>query len=403
LLRNMLVISAGEWDGINHRPHHFARRAAESGWQVFYVEPPASIIAPLKSGKNRQRMLQRWRNWRQGPRVVEDNITIIAPPPILPFGNRYRLINKINQRLISNGIRKGHREQVNGAPLDLYTYLPSAVDLLPLFNFAQIIYDCVDDHAAFTGTHSVKTLGIMERELCERADLCLATAEKLLEDRKEWNPNFHLVSNGVEYCRFAVDTAVEEARPAVAADQPAQPVIGFVGGISDWINIELIADTAKLLPYYRFTLIGPIDTDTTVLTDQPNIELLGAKPYEELPNYLKTFSVCLIPFRINQLTASVNPIKMYEYLAAGKPVVATPMPEVVRFADNNAGAISIAATAVETAATIRELLQPEHNSAEAIAIRRKHAYNNSWDSRWERILSLIPTETTTHHHMKAGT
>lgn len=422
MARNMLIISAGEWVGINHRPHHFARRAANSGWRVVYVEPPASIIAPLKSGKTRQRMLKRWSNWRQGVRVTEENITLIAPPPILPFGNRYRWINKLNQRLTLKSIRKQLR--VGGSdlytmatadglgrtneqtPTDLYTYLPSAVDLLALFKFDQVIYDCVDDHAAFTGTHSAETLANMERELCERADLCLATATKLLEDRIQWNPNFQLVPNGVEYSRFAVaaESAGADDKPTdtasiSAADTPASstPTIGFVGGISDWINIELIAGTAALLPNYKFKLIGPIDTDVTVLENQPNIDLLGPKPYEDLPGYLRTFDVCLITFRINQLSASVNPIKMYEYLAAGKPVVATPMPEVVRFATDNLGSISIAATAGETAAAIETYIaaqratDPASRQARiaAIAARQELAAQNSWDSRWSKIVELL--------------
>lgn len=387
----MLIISAGEWDGIKHRPHHFARRTATSGWTVLYLEPPASIIAPFKN----KTMLRRWRNWRKGLRRAEGNIHLIAPPPILPFGNRFRFINRLNQRLIARAILnavKNRGQFMNSInkfysgeeQIDLYTYLPSAVDLLPLFDFKTIIYDCVDDHAAFTGLHSEKTLAAMEQELMAVADVSFATAKQLQFDRINWSDNFHLIPNGAEYDHFA--PAVEPLSP-----QPQEliniekPIIGFVGGISDWINIELIAKTAELLPEYQFVLIGPIATDVTVLTDQPNINLLGSKDYKELPYYLSYFAVCLIPFRINKLTESVNPIKMYEYLAAGRAIVATPMPEVSQYEP----IIRIAATAEDTATTIRELLRPEANEEIVIKQRQELAYNNSWNSRWLTALSHI--------------
>ncbi len=377
--QTMLIISAGEWDGIKHRPHHFARRTANSGWTVLYLEPPASLIAPLKN----RAMLRRWRNWRKGVRLVEGNIYLLAPPPILPFGNRFRVINRLNQRLIARGIARAITDH-DMHHLDLYTYLPSAVDLLPLFDFKTIIYDCVDDHAAFSGLHSEKTLAAMEQELMLAADVSFATATQLQLERSKWSDNFHLIPNGAEYEHFA--PAVEPLYPEPQElINLAKPLIGFVGGISDWINIELIAETASLLSEYQFVMIGPIDTDITVLRAQPNINLLGPIDYKDLPYYLSHFAVCLIPFRINKLTESVNPIKMYEYLAAGRAIVATPMPEVKQYQP----IIRISATAQETAAAIRELLEADANSQAIVRERQRLAYNNSWDSRWQTALSEI--------------
>ncbi len=379
----MLIISAGEWDGIKHRPHHFARRTATSGWRVLYLEPPASLIAPLKN----KAMLRRWRNWRLGLRQVEGNINLLAPPPILPFGNRFRVINRLNQRLLARAIKAALNTLSNSElvqQLDLYTYLPSAVDLLPLFDFRKIIYDCVDEHAAFTGLHSKKTLDAMEEELMAAADVSFATAKQLQVARSHWSDNLHLIPNGAEYEHFAPAVKPLEPEPAELINLE-KPLIGFVGGISDWINIELIAETAERLAEYQFVLIGPIDTNVTILREQPNINLLGPIDYNDLPYYLSHFAVCLIPFRINELTESVNPIKMYEYLAAGRAIVATPMPEVAQYEP----IIQIAATAEETAAAIREQLKPEANSQAAIKERQELAYNNSWDSRWLTALTLI--------------
>ncbi len=390
--KTMLIISAGEWGSIHHRPHHFALRAERSGWNVLYVEPPASLLALFK---NKELAKRRWS--RIGVRHREDsgigvrprdNLHILAPPPTLPFGNRFRWVNRLNQRIIARSIKRALStiDQPPDQPIDLYSYLPSAVDLLPLLNFANIIYDCVDDHAAFTGTHSKKTLDTMERELMQKADVSFATATQLMKDRSGWSGNFHLIPNGAEYEHFAPAVNKLYPLPQDISDL-APPIIGFVGGISDWINIELIAETAALLPDYQFVLIGPIDTDVTILKQQPNITLLGPKHYDNLPQYLSHFDVCLIPFRINKLTASVNPIKMYEYLAAGKPIAATPMPEVIRFES----VIRIAATAQETADTITELLQLANSEASvaAVAERQQLALENSWDARWQAVLSRL--------------
>lgn len=431
----MLTISAGEWEGINHRPHHFMRRSAASGWTVIYLEPPASLIAPLKD----KRFLKRWQNWRLGLRQGEAGVYLLAPPPILPFGNRYRWINKMNQRLIAGTVNKALRQFQSPAP-DVYTFLPSAVDLLPFIPHQRVIYDCVDDHAAFTGLIDPKVIQEMEQELMAKADVCFATAKQLYEDRKEWSSNFHIIPNGAEYERFAVaatgvnevadefeapglagasevveaadlgktaaspdsaETAdefeVSEAPEAPASAKATEalvpediadissPIAGFVGGISDWVDIQLIADTAKLLPDFTFVLIGPVLTDVSCLEAQDNIRMLGPRPYQSLPEYLRFFDVCLITFKINKLTESVNPIKMFEYLSAGKPVVSTPLPEVLVFSQ----VVDVAANAKDTAEAVRNALSPEAKSVKSRENRQAVARENSWDARWDRALQLI--------------
>jgi glycosyltransferase involved in cell wall biosynthesis len=371
----MLTISAGEWEGINHRPHHFMRRCAASGWTVIYLEPPASLIAPLKD----KRFLKRWQNWRLGLRQGEAGVYLLAPPPILPFGSRYRWINKINQRLISGSVKRALGQLKTTAP-DVYTFLPSAVDLLPFVPHQRVIYDCVDDHAAFTGLIDSKTIRGMEQELMRKAQVSFATAKKLYEDRKGWSSNFHIIPNGAEYERFAAEAPI----PEDVADIP-HPVAGFVGGISDWVDIDLIAATAKRLPEFTFLLIGPVLTDVSCLEKTDNVKILGPRPYESLPGYVRFFDVCLISFKINKLTESVNPIKMFEYLSAGKPVVSTPLPEVLAF-DH---VVAIAEGTENTAAALMEALGTEAQGTQAIEKRQTVARENSWDARWEAAVQLI--------------
>lgn len=375
----MLTVSAGEWDGISHRPHHFMRRSAKTGWTVIYLEPPASIIAPLKNKK----MLSRWTNWRKGLRLVEENIYLLAPPPILPFTNKLRFINKLNQRIIAASIKKALKN-FNPTSIDLYTFLPNAIDLLPLINFDRVIYDCVDDHASFTGLTNSDTIHQMEKELMKMATVSFATARQLIEDKKAWSNNFHLLPNGAEFERFSIASKRSDIVPA-DINGINQPMIGFVGGISDWIDISLITNVAKQMKDFTFVMIGPVATNIDTLRELSNVRILGAKEYQELPTYISHFSACLIPFKINKLTESVNPIKMYEYLSAGKPIVSTALPEVITY--NNV--ITIIHNQQEMIEAINKAIRPEENTDERVKERQQIGKDNSWDSRWQFAVKQI--------------
>ncbi|MFX0560662.1 glycosyltransferase [Tepidibacillus infernus] len=391
----MLAISAGEWEGIQHRPHHFMRRSAKTGWTVIYLEPPATLIAPLKN----KQMLNRWRNWLKGLRHVEDGVYLLAPPPTLPFGNKIRVINKINQWWIAKTIKRalktkfsdGNQEPIQ---IDLYAFLPNAVDLLPYFNFRKVIYDCVDDHGAFTGLINADLVYQMEKELMGQADLSFATAKQLMEDRKDWSKHFYLIPNGAEYEHFAregkakgegkgTDAGIVEI-PEVLQQVP-HPIVGFVGGISDWIDIPLVTRVAKQMPEVSFVFIGPVATNVDELKQLPNVTMLGAKPYQQLPEYIAHFDTCLIPFKINKLTESVNPIKLFEYLSAGKPVVSTPLPEVVAYQE----VVEIAGNEEEMIEAIRRTIQPSEKEKQRIEKRQEVGKANSWDARWQQAVKYI--------------
>lgn len=376
----MLAISAGEWEGIQHRPHHFMRRSAQTGWTVIYVEPPATLISPLKNKK----MLIRWQNWLKGLRKAEENIYTLSPPPILPFGNKYRWINKINQWLISRTIKRVLKSFGN-YPVDLYSFLPNAVDLLPYLKTDKVIYDCVDDHGFFTGFINADVVYQMEKELMAHADASFATAKQLMEDRKGWSDNFHLIPNGAEFEHFDITTKKANITMPIDIKEVQHPIVGFVGGISDWIDISLITDVAKQMTDVSFVLIGPIATQVEQLKELPNVSMLGSKPYQQLPSYIAEFDTCLIPFKINKLTESVNPIKMFEYLSAGKPVISTPLPEVVNYRH----VVEIASNKEEMIEAIQKTITPAELDEARIKRRQQVGKENSWDARWKLAISYI--------------
>jgi glycosyltransferase involved in cell wall biosynthesis len=376
----MVAISAGVWDGAQHRPHHFMKRAAGDGRTVVYVEPPVTLIAPLKN----KQLLKSWKKWYNGMQQHEENLYVLSPPPVLPFGNKYRFINKINQWIISFPIKKASRQF--GGVLELYSFLPSSVDLLGKLDFNSVYYDCVDDHASFTGFIKPKLVKELEKELMGVSHVCFATARKLLEDRSEWSTNLHLVPNGAEFEHFS-KVQEETLLTPWDIDEIPKPVVGFIGGISDWIDLKLIEETARALPTFSFVMIGPIDTNISNLRGLENVYFLGSKPYKQLPNYLQEFDICLIPFKINELTKSVNPIKMYEYLSAGKPVISTAMPEVEPYQD----VIEVVHSGPEMIEKLIWMMdsKEEFHSAEKVNLRQRVGEENSWDARWERVSGLL--------------
>ena len=160
------------------------------------------------------------------------------------------------------------------------------------------------------------------------------------------------------------------------------PVAGYFGAISDWFDPEPIAQLAAMAPQLHIVLIGAVTTNLTGLKAYPNIYFLGEKPYRDLPAYLRCFNVCLIPFKNNELTQATNPVKLYEYLAAGKAVVATDLPEIRQFAD----VVTVVGNPADFAAAVIRLIQEGDQAAE---VRRQRVQLESWEQRLAQLKVLL--------------
>jgi glycosyltransferase involved in cell wall biosynthesis len=161
-----------------------------------------------------------------------------------------------------------------------------------------------------------------------------------------------------------------------------KPIIGYFGAISDWFDVDLIAYCARIRPKYNFVLIGStFGADTNKIEYLENVFLLGERAYQSLPGYLAYFDVCLIPFKLIPLTMATNPVKFYEYLSSGKPVVSVRLPELIEYAD----CCYLADNAEEFVAQIDEAYQSK-DDLELKNMRLELARNNSWDSRVDTIL-----------------
>jgi len=282
-------------------------------------------------------------------------------------------VRAFNQHFLAFQIRRAMRRLRFRRPIN-WTSNPVAAVVAGKLGEEIVVYHCVDENTAFSGV-AADALTDLERQLLERSDAVFVSAERLYESKVRHNPRTFLVRHGVDFDHFrrALDPATKV--PDDVAGMP-RPVIGFFGLIADWVDVEMMAEMARRFPQGSMVVIGKATTDVSSLERLPNVHLLGRKPYADLPAYCKAFDVALNPFRINELTLNANPLKVREYLAAGLPVVSSPIPEVEVL-----GQCRIAADADAFERAIRAALaDPGPSTARSEAIRHE-----SWQARLTEI------------------
>ncbi len=241
-----------------------------------------------------------------------------------------------------------------------------------------VVYDCMDDHSGFS-TNSEAMLQAEQRAVTE-SDLVVVTSDLLYEKMSPQARRTILVRNACDYDHFAQEMAV------ATANEPRPTTIGFYGAIAEWFDADLVADLAELRPDWKFELIGSTHTgDTSRLAKLPNVTLLGEQPYVDLPRLVAHWDCHLIPFKRLPLTEATNPVKAYEMLATGKPVVAVSLPELRPMAEQNV--LALADTAEQFAATIEQALA----SNDSMQRQRRQAFAaaNTWKTRWDDLNGAI--------------
>jgi glycosyltransferase involved in cell wall biosynthesis len=270
---------------------------------------------------------------------------------------------RLNRALIGRAVR-GAAERAGLGRRVVWASLPSAVHALGALGEEAVVYYCGDDFGALAGVDHDRAL-LMEAELAARTDLILAASPALaarFPARKT-----RLLPHGVDPGLFGAPAP----RPA---DLPEGPVAGFYGALAPWIDLDLVAATARLLPQWRFVMIGPAQVDVSALAGLPNVTLMGPRPHAALPGYAQHWTAGIIPFHDTPQIRACNPLKLREYLAAGRPVVATPFPALLPYAAEVAVATDPAgfAAALEAART-----EPPGRDA----ARQALVASESWEAR----------------------
>jgi len=267
----------------------------------------------------------------------------------------------------------------------LWSFLPNVESLFGCFGEKLSLYYITDDFTQFSG-HPANAIDRMESSLIDKCDVVIASAKRLAEKKSRNGKHIKMVGHGVDQKHFVRALSLSSRdRPADIKDIK-HPVIGFYGEINHWLDLEMVAEAARMRPGWSFVLLGRIAVevgDIRFLTDLPNVHWLGQKRFEDLPAYCAAFEVALIPMKMNELTLNVNPLKLREYLAAGVPVVSAPLPEALAYQD----VVKFATTAPELIKAAEQWLK--RNRKELAPILSQRVANESWDAKVEEISGII--------------
>ncbi|GAC1326833.1 MAG: hypothetical protein NVSMB2_26270 [Chloroflexota bacterium] len=376
--RDFVFLYAPPWSGpTRFSKHHLAEHLAATGNRVLFCEAP---LTPLGLRRGRQFAGDLARTLR-APTQVGPNLWVrrhFLPIPFhaaIPFA-RGRWANRVGQCLLAPTVRRDLARLGFRRPI-VVAGLPHVADILPHLPRSRVIYHCADDYASVSGFPSA--VRALEEQLCRRADLVITTSLTLCEERRRFNSTTRWVANGADVSHFA-----QAARPAAEMTDMPHPIVGFIGGLSEWVDVALIARLAGARPMMTFVLVGPVGIDARALDGLSNVRLLGPRPYSSLPSYLAAMDVALIPFKHDRVTYHADPIKAYEYLASGVPVVATDLPALRRLAP----VMHVATSPDEFARAIDAALAESSDPRRRFA-RRAEAQKHSWANRFAEIDALI--------------
>ncbi|OLC79177.1 MAG: hypothetical protein AUH72_14855 [Acidobacteria bacterium 13_1_40CM_4_65_8] len=382
-LPDVVCISSIDWDFIWQSHQEIMSRLAADGHRVLFVEN-TGVRTP--NFRDLARLRQRIRNWWRGTKGFrEERPNLFVYSPLLLPGPYLRLSRWINRFLLVHALQRWMRATGFYRPI-VWTFLPTplARDLIAALDPQLTIYYCVDDLAS--SSPAARKIVPSEERLFAEADVVFVTSERLRQRAAQFTDRVHLFPSGVNLELF------EDARQS-AVEPPAdvralrRPVIGYVGGLHQWVDQDLLAAVAAGMPDATFVLVGPEQTDVAKLRRCPNVRLLGTRPHDELPRYVKAFDVGIVPYRLTEYTANVYPAKVNEYLAVGIPVVATELPEIRRFNAMHGDVVDVANDPQAFSRAIRSALQD--SSPPEVERRIAVAHENSWTARVAGMSRLI--------------
>jgi glycosyltransferase involved in cell wall biosynthesis len=373
--RPVIICFAGDvWDGRPHSRHYLMRRLA-GRYEVLWVD--GAFVRSL-SKLDRQAWVGLLRKLRGvSLRTVEPHLHVLNPLPVPPAG---KLGKRLRLAALNVQVRLALRRlKLSGVRVAWFS-LPSVAPLLGRLGERASLFYYQDRYHEFPDTDETEIKEQISM-LAARCDVSVASAAALADDLRTLGASPELVRHGVDLERFAGDPAAPDD---VASFE--RPLVGYVGRVGDHMWKDAVLATADRLERGTVVLVGDASTDLSALEDHPRIELLGYRPLETMPAYMRAFDCCLVPFILDPLTDAVNPIKLREYLAAGRPVVSTAMAEVLPYSD----VVSVADNPAEFAeAVVAVLADPDGDTPYAQARRRARVADDSWDAAGARIERLV--------------
>ncbi len=367
---DVICFSIVDWHFRYQRPHQIVSQFAAHGHRVFYIRldgilpahvEPRFSITKLKENLYQITLAAHRQTW-----INQEDIRGANADQLLASLDELRETFHINEAIG-------------------YVMTPSwttmALEAKARWGW-RIIYDCMDEWAGFPGMG--RAIPRAEQRLVRECDLLSVTAQRLYDKWLGLKRPMVLARNGVDYNFY-----LESCQPNSLLAGLEHPIVGYYGAIADWFDLELMIYVARKRPGYSFVLLGGVfEIDVSELERLANVRLLGQQPYETMPQYLYHFDACLIPFKTNETTAATDPVKVYEYLSGGKPVVSVALSELEQFQD----LLYIGRDRDDFLAQLDLALA--EGDPKIVEQRRSFAAQNTWQKRYEVITSGLRDTAT---------
>ena len=334
--QQMIYFGPEKWSGMWRNRHHLMSGFARTN-KVIYVEPAYTMT------RLRQAVREKRRSGNGGPFCsrlvtrVDNGLFVYHSPPFLPILGRSRM-----QQLTWRLWKALFKKTLKGLGIDhpiVWLSKPNMTSFIGLFREKLTIYHVVDEYLSYGNPDAMRraALAEMEQRVLNQADMVVVVSEELQKSKAPLNPNTYLVPNGVDFDAYDRASHYKGPEPADLAMVP-RPRIGYSGLVSRRLDLALVEDIAIRHPEWSLVLMGAVNDNGIVsildrLAQRPNIHFLGAREISAVPHYVCGFDACMIPYAINEQTRNLSPLKLYDFLAAGKPTVITDIPAARDFSN----------------------------------------------------------------------
>jgi glycosyltransferase involved in cell wall biosynthesis len=375
--KNIVILSSDDW-GWKTSKYQLSTRFARDN-KVLFVSSVGFRSATV-SKQDIFRIFKKLRKFVKGVEIISPTLFVLTPL-VIPF-RKYQFVNKLNEIILKIQIHYA-LHKLNISEPYLFVFSQNWLCMVRNFQRKKLIYYCVDEHSGFNGIDSQRFIQ-NDKEMAQLADVVICSSRKLEEQKMEINSNTYYIPHGVNYKLFS--RAVYDdtlTLPSDVANIPS-PIFGFYGHVShEWVDGVLLKFVASARPEWTIMLIGKNSMNPDEFSEYKNIHLIGERDYEDLPAYSKSFSVAIIPFVKSLLTDNCNPLKLYEYLSAGLPVVSTDIPEVRQYEN-----LVHIANSYENFLHLCDVSLDEGDAAMKV-MRSNAMSHSSWDERVNQIYHIL--------------